>query len=284
MGGRVNATPRAESRWYSAARSDDSNAVAGMPCSKSAVWNVLPAGLAFGSSASSRSSGPSGRDDRDPAVGAAHRYVSFLLEAEHLRVEAQRLLLIVDHDAVQFDPHGGDRGTRAAVPACRKLRGLQPQRRHQADAPRGRCPRGRLAPVRRRRDPDAAPEQVAETSGAREADLQAGVGDANARRRAAACARSRRTLDPKLVGRDAEQRAEVADQMEGREADLAGEDADAPRSLGVVFNQTTRSTQTLEGGGRDDHATSHSIDPRLAHCRTIPGRCRCTTFSGCRSS
>src|SRR4026209_1108316 len=55
---------------------------------------------------------------------------------------------------------------RASAPQC-----------HQADEPRGRRPRGRVASIRRRRDADAAPEQVAEAPGAREADLQAGVGD-----------------------------------------------------------------------------------------------------------
>src|SRR5262245_12647910 len=56
------------------------------------------------------------RDDGDPTVGACHREVPLLLEAEHLDVEAQGLVLIVYHDAVQFDPHGRDRGTGTRGP------------------------------------------------------------------------------------------------------------------------------------------------------------------------
>src|SRR4029453_6414996 len=44
-------------------------------------------------------------DDGNPAV-LANRNVVLLHEAEHLRVERQRLVLIVDHDARQLDSHG----------------------------------------------------------------------------------------------------------------------------------------------------------------------------------
>src|SRR5215213_9404749 len=45
------------------------------------------------------------RYDGDPSELAANRDVVFLHEAEHLRVEPQRLLLILDHDARQLDSH-----------------------------------------------------------------------------------------------------------------------------------------------------------------------------------
>src|SRR5689334_19698169 len=42
--------------------------------------------------------------ERNPAT-AAHGEITLLLEAQHVGVEAQCLLLIVDEDAVQFDHH-----------------------------------------------------------------------------------------------------------------------------------------------------------------------------------
>jgi hypothetical protein len=59
VGGVLNATPssfnRPDSFWTSSAK----NAVAGIPCSKIAFWNVLAAGFSFGSKSSSMPSGPS---------------------------------------------------------------------------------------------------------------------------------------------------------------------------------------------------------------------------------
>ena len=46
-----------------------------------------------------------GGDDGEPPV-LAQRHVVLLLEAEDVGVEAQRLLLVVDEDAGQVDPHG----------------------------------------------------------------------------------------------------------------------------------------------------------------------------------
>ena len=77
-----------------------------MPSATSASLNGRTAGCSSGSSTSSTPSGLLGRDDGQPAV-LAQRDVVLLHEAEHVGVEAQGLLLVVDEDAGQVDPHGG---------------------------------------------------------------------------------------------------------------------------------------------------------------------------------
>ena len=80
--------------------------VNGMPSATSAALNGPAAGWSSGSSSSSTPSGSSGEttvSQRCSPIGTS----CLLHEAEHVGVEAQRLLLVVDEDAGQVDPHGG---------------------------------------------------------------------------------------------------------------------------------------------------------------------------------
>src|SRR5665647_1304392 len=96
----VNRTPRATSGACSARASSTPNEVYGMPSAASASLNTRAAGCA---SSSFSSPTRTRTDDGQPAV-VAHRDLGLLHEAEHVGVEAQRLVLVVDQDAGDSDP------------------------------------------------------------------------------------------------------------------------------------------------------------------------------------
>jgi len=79
------------------------------------------------------------------------------------------------------------------------------------------------------RDADAAGEEIAEAAEAGEADLHADIGDGAAAAREQELGAVDAGLDAVLVGSDAEEEFELADEVEGRDADLAGDVADGER-------------------------------------------------------
>jgi hypothetical protein len=70
---------------------------------------------------------------------------------------------------------------------------------------------------------DAAGKKITEGSRAGEADLHADVGHGKVARRQQALGVVQTRLDPKLVRRDAEQPFKLADEMERRDVDFAGD-------------------------------------------------------------
>ena len=94
----VNRTPSAVSRSYSACTSSTPNDVNGMPSSTSAALNGPAGGCPSGSSSELDAVGGVGETTVSQRCSPS-RDLGLLHEAEHVGVEGQRLVLVVDEDA-----------------------------------------------------------------------------------------------------------------------------------------------------------------------------------------
>ena len=86
------------------------------------------------------------------------------------------------------------------------------------------------------RDADAAGEEMTEPAEAGEADLHADIGDGVAAMGEQVLGSVDAGLDAVLVGRDAEEEFELADEVEGRDADVAGDGGDG-EGIGVDLGE-----------------------------------------------
>src|SRR5439155_6989273 len=199
--------------------------------------------------------------------------VVLLPEAEDVRIEPKRLLLIVHHDAGELDPHrepprssaaslSESRARRFSKTAERPRERAWRQAPQQGEAARGQClaPLARRAhdrpdasTVSRRRLAEASGEQGTEAAQTRESDLEANLGHRVLARGEQLLGQVEPRSNAELMRCQADDGLELPDEVKGRQLHLAREIGDRRSGFPQLRQEISSPTESPEALRSEQH-------------------------------